>query len=137
MKETRLRSISPLSLANNLALLFFCSGVVGSILAGTFYLFGPEASLGGPVQFTPAASGSGIVLFLNPLLVAAYGYLTGLLAGWFYNLVAERTGGLVYYLEGGEEDLCGQALFHERTLKCMKQNPTPLPFYYDSNQHEI
>jgi len=82
--------------------LFFCFGVVGSILAGTFHLLGAEASLRGPVQLAPQASGSGFVLFLNPLLVAAYGYLTGLLAGWFYNLVANKTGGLVYYLEVGE-----------------------------------
>ena len=99
MKETRLRSISPLSLAKNLALLFFCFGVVGSILAGLFHLLGAEATLHGPVQFAPAASGSSFVLFLNPLLIAAYGYLTGLLGGWFYNLAADKTSGLVYYLE--------------------------------------
>lgn len=103
MKETRLRSVSPASLAKNLGLLFFCFGVVASIIAGTFHLLGAEATLSGPVQFAPAASGSGFVLLLNPLLVAGYGYITGLLGGWFYNLAADKTGGLVYYLEGGED----------------------------------
>lgn len=103
MRKTTLRHISPVSLAKNLALLFFCFGVVGSIIAGTFHLLGAEAMLRGPVQFTAKASDSGLVLFLNPLLIAGYGYLTGLLGAWFYNLAADRTGGLVYYLDAGED----------------------------------
>ena len=103
MKKTRLRQISPKSLAKNLALLFFCFGVIASIIAALARLIGAEAILGGPVQFTEAASRSPLVWFLNPLLIAAYGYLTGLLGAWFFNLVADNTGGLVYYLDTGDD----------------------------------
>lgn len=61
-------------------------------------------TLGGPVQFTDKGSRSPLVLFLNPFLIAAYGYFTGLLGAWVFNLVANETGGLVYYLDSGEED---------------------------------
>jgi hypothetical protein len=103
MKRTKLRHISPISLAKNLALLFFCFGVIASIVAALAWLLGPGATLGGPVRFTEEASRSPLVWFLNPLLIAAYGYLTGLLGAWFFNLVADHTGGLVYYLESGNE----------------------------------
>lgn len=39
------------------------------------------------------------MLFLNPLLIAGDGHITGLLGAWFYNLVSDRAGGLIYCLD--------------------------------------
>ncbi len=103
MKRTTLRYISPGSLGKNLALLLFCFGVLGSILASLFLVIGAEVTLGGPIQYTIEGSRNLIVLFINPLILAGYGYIGGLVAGWFYNFTADRTGGLVCYLESKSE----------------------------------
>lgn len=71
-------------------------------MAALFHLLGAEVTLGGPVAFTEVGSRSPFVWFLNPLIVGAYGFMTGLLGAWFYNLAADKTGGLVYYLDADE-----------------------------------
>lgn len=99
MKEYKLRHISPKSLAKNLALLFFCFGLIASIITVFAQLIGAEATLRGPIEFSESASRSPLLWVLNPFLIAAYGYVTGLLGAFLFNLAANKTGGLVYSLD--------------------------------------
>lgn len=88
-----IRRVDPVSVAKYLAGAYALMAMV----AGLFFTVAGLVALA-TGDWEPLVAGLVIILF-GTALYAGFGFVVGLVAGWIYNLVARRTGGIRIVLE--------------------------------------
>lgn len=94
----RLKKIEPISLGKMLGLMYVVLGFIVGFFVSAIFIIGSIAGMQGGENspfphFLGLFFGIGSVI-LFPILYGILGFVGGIIAGWFYNIIANWTGGI-------------------------------------------
>ena len=101
--QLELRRITPLRAANIVALLYALSMLIMAIPMFIFFSLAPEPSSADPQQQQLSLSFFRWLLLAYPIFGLIFGWFTGLIGSWLYNLIAARLGGFQLEYDSREE----------------------------------
>ena len=100
----RLKRIGPVSLGKILGLMYVILGFIVGFFVSAIFIIGSLVGMpgGGDSPFPHYISmffGIGSIVFF-PILYGLLGFVGGIIAGWFYNIIAKWTGGIEMEFDG-------------------------------------